>query len=380
MRIAFVDLVRWDYTIDSVYRIPLGGSQSALCYLAEELARLGYEVYLVNNSTTKGVSRGVTCCPLNATPARLWQSLDVAVLQNAVQPALDLRGLLGPQTRLVVWTQHAHDQPAVQPIADPRVQAVLDAVVLVSNWQRQAYEQYLKLVHCPRQVLQNAAGPRFFELAAEPDPSTEPRPPVLAYTSTPFRGLDVLLDVFPEIRRRVPGCRLRVYSSMRVYQVPAHKDDARHGPLYDRCRATEGVEYVGSVVQSELADELRGASVLAYPNTFPETSCIAVIEALAAGCQVVTSDLGALGETAAGFATLVSPRLTGDAYRGAFTTAVCRALRAAAENSQPYRDQTARQRAYVSEHYSWRRRAVQWSAYLEELLAGRVQAKRWPAA
>ena len=40
MRIAFLDTNELDYTADTPYRQPLGGSQSAICYLAAELAQL----------------------------------------------------------------------------------------------------------------------------------------------------------------------------------------------------------------------------------------------------------------------------------------------------------------------------------------------------
>ncbi|WP_333383424.1 glycosyltransferase [Microcoleus sp. POL10_C6] len=131
-------------------------------------------------------------------------------------------------------------------------------------------------------------------------------PPILAYTSTPFRGLDILLKVFPAIRQAFPGTTLKVFSSMKVHQIDDNDNQLFCGQLYRQCQGTEGVEYVGSIPQPELLRQLRSVAVLAYPNTYLETSSIAVMEAMASGCRIVTSELAALPETTAGFARLVS--------------------------------------------------------------------------
>ena len=60
--------------------------------------------------------------------------------------------------------------------------------------------------------------------------------------------------------------RLKVFSSLKVYQVTEDRDEWE--PLYRRCAETAGVEYVGSLTQPELARELRSVNILAYPNTF----------------------------------------------------------------------------------------------------------------
>ncbi|WP_333157819.1 glycosyltransferase [Microcoleus sp. Pol14C4] len=132
------------------------------------------------------------------------------------------------------------------------------------------------------------------------------RPPILAYTLTPFRGLDILLKVFPEIRQAVPGTRLKVFSSMKVHQIDDNDNKLFVGQLYRPCQETEFVEYIGSVPPPELVRQLRSVAVLAYLNTYLETSSIAVMEAMASGCRIVTSELAAWPETTAGFARLVS--------------------------------------------------------------------------
>jgi hypothetical protein len=108
--------------------------------------------------------------------------------------------------------------------------------------------------------MRNAVSPAFAECPNITPWFATGEVPVLFYTSTPFRGLDVLLNAFPKIRAAVPNVRLRIYSSMSIYQVPEAEDQYRS--LYDLARSMDGVEYIGSVSQARLAQELTGTAAL----------------------------------------------------------------------------------------------------------------------
>jgi len=120
--------------------------------------------------------------------------------------------------------------------------------------------------------------------------------PIAVYASTPFRGLDVLVEVWPRIflgcKERGIEPRLKVFSSMSLYGQP----EGGFGELYRTINQIEGAEYIGAVSQKQLYEEFTKAKVMLYPNHYLETGCMAVLEALANGVWVVTTDLGALGE------------------------------------------------------------------------------------
>ncbi|HTU25323.1 MAG TPA: glycosyltransferase family 4 protein [Pirellulales bacterium] len=375
MRIAFIDLIGWDYTPRTPEVSPLGGTQSAVCYLARHLAAAGCEVSLLNRAARAAPADGnsadgVSVVPLtSADYPRALAACDVAVMVSAAIDLAKLKAHLRPGVPLVLWTQHATDQSAVRPLAQSEVAALVDHFVFVSRWQQAGYQQEFGLPVGRCHILRNAVSPAFAGMFADGRSALAAKtwPPRLAYTSTPFRGLDILLEVFPAIRAEVPGTTLEVYSSMQVYKLAAGRDSAEYGHLYQRAAATEGVEYVGSLPQGELAEAMRGVALLAYPNTFAETSCIAVMEALAAGCRVVTSDWGALAETTAGFARLVP---TGDVatYRRQFTRAVVGVLREQASDPAAAQQHLDRQLAHVEHECTWPRRAAQWIEWLATIV------------
>jgi tetratricopeptide (TPR) repeat protein len=371
MRIAFATDSKLPLGIESPYQMPLGGAESALCYLAEALADQGHEVYLLNDSAPPGMSRGVRCVRGTAEAVQALQPLDALVELNIVGCAKKLRPFLVGKTATVLWAHHAADQPAAHRLYDPEHRAAYDGIAFVSEWQSRQYLQHFGISQERSAVLRNAIGPAFVGLFVDGTSvvAQKSRPAVLAYTSTPFRGLNLLLEVLPEIRRRIPETRLRVYSSMRVYQLAKVADEARYGELYRQCRETEGVDYIGAVPQPELSRELRSVAVLAYPNTFEETSCIAVLEAMAAGCRVVTSDLAALPETTAGFASLI-PMFTaaGTDFRRSFVEAVVKVLEQFNQSGGcEATEHLRRQVAHVNKSCTWQVRAREWVQWLSSL-------------
>ena len=81
-------------------------------------------------------------------------------------------------------------------------------------------------------------------------------------------------------------------------------NDRPYEHLYARAQSQRGVLYHGLAPNPELRAALRSMHFLIYPCTFAETACLAVIEAMAAGCRVIAPSLGALPETTSGYARI----------------------------------------------------------------------------
>jgi glycosyltransferase involved in cell wall biosynthesis len=364
MKIAFWDFIGWDYQVESVYQMPLGGSQSALCYLAEAMAKLGHDVFLLNCTSISGLSRGVTCLHWRDS-GEVLQSLDAIIVLSIAGQGRQIRKLIGKHTRLILWLHTIPSQPVVETLQNQEERDVYNGFAVISEWQRDQYYQHFNIDSSKTSILRNAIATTFSGIFPENTSIVKEKsqPPVLAYTSTPFRGLNILLAVFPLIRAAVPGTRLKVFSSMKVYQISETEDE--YTELYRQCQETEGVEYIGSIPQPDLARELQSITVLAYPNTYPETSCITVMEAMASGCRIVTSNLAALPETTAGFANLIPIQEDWEVYKNQFTEAIIQNLQnfMSVDTENHLRQQVD----YINNCCTWSVRAEEWIKWLNSL-------------
>ena len=232
-----------------------------------------------------------------------------------------------------------------------------DKLVFVSNWQMQAYQKHYGLPWYKCVVLHNAI---------EPIPYVEkPKDKIkLIYHTTPHRGLNILVSVFDNLCKEFDNIELDVYSSFKIYGW--EQRDEPYKELFDFCRAHPKINYHGSVPNSEIRTALQQAHIYAYPNTWLETSCISLLEAMSAGLFCVHPNYGALYETAANWTWMYQWQDTPRDHAKIFYELTSNAIRM--YNHQDTAKTLQAQKAYIDAFYSWQNRKNQWQNLLVSML------------
>ena len=128
------------------------------------------------------------------------------------------------------------------------------------------------------------------------------------------------------------------------------------------CKNTKNMNYVGYGTNEEIRKALETTDILAYPSIFEETSCIAAIEAMMAGCHVVTTNYGALPETCGEFATMIEFDSSGQNLIERYADT----LNSVIDNYKNglYKEDLEMQTKYYNKYYSWETRIQEWINFL----------------
>lgn len=135
----------------------------------------------------------------------------------------------------------------------------------------------------------------------------------VVWCSSPDRGLHHLLSFWPEVRRAVPDAELHVFYRLQgwINDVAPHgpwngahpdvQESARRARYVDealrRMKDGYGIVVRDLVPNVEMARELESARLLAYtcdPLRYTEGFGVSTLDAVAAGCRVLISDVDAL--------------------------------------------------------------------------------------
>jgi glycosyltransferase involved in cell wall biosynthesis len=184
-----------------------------------------------------------------------------------------------------------------------------DKIVGLTQWHTKHMSNLYNVPLDRFAVVPNGLNLDRFVIDRSDDDSNSPK---FIWSSSPDRGLDVLLGLWPTIRTFFPDAELHIYYGWNMIDkiINAMKSRGQGGYLeyiksqiigkmYELGNEEGGIYNHGRVNQDELAKAMYGSTFWGYPTQFMETFCITAIENQAAGVIPVTSKLAALQETVA---------------------------------------------------------------------------------
>lgn len=191
----------------------------------------------------------------------------------------------------------------------PRSVRLADAVIINSESLRSEVQRYLDVDPAKLRLINEAVDHDLFkpgdaDLARTHVASYGVTKPFVLFVSSlwSYKNCDGLLRAWAIARTQLPGRQLAIVGAGRdeKYVAELHALTAELGIADD-------VVFVGGVPLEETVDFYRAADVFVYPS-LNETFGLPILEAMACGCPVVTSDVSAMPETAGGAALLADPK------------------------------------------------------------------------
>ena len=257
----------------------------------------------------------------------------------------------------VLWVHHFVNQKEIQNLGSKDYVDKLDWIIFNSNWNFEKYVYQFKIPESKSIVIRNAIEKIDFEKKPKDKIS-------LIYHTTPWRGLVHLLKVFKNLN--LENVELNVCSSTIIY---GKKFDDQLGKKYENifneCKNTKNVNYFGFLENKKIIELLKNMHIFSHPSIWPETSCISAIEAMASGCEVVTTNLGALYETCSPFATFVGFDRNFDNLEKRYSKALLKSIKNYWSNEN--QNKLKLQSEVINATYSWDVRSVEWKNFFNEI-------------
>jgi glycosyltransferase involved in cell wall biosynthesis len=214
-------------------------------------------------------------------------------------------------------TMHAFTAPeAIGPtvrlyrrMSYPRTAKVADAIIINSESLRREVMHYLDVDPAKLRLIPEAVDHDLF-CPGDADEARRhvrtrygvTRPFVLFVSSLwPYKNCEGLLRAFAAAKADLGDRQLVIVGAGRNAEYVASLRS-----LADQLGIADDVVWAGGVPLEETVRFYRCADVFVYPS-FNETFGLPILEAMATGCPVVTSDTSAMPETAGGKALLADP-------------------------------------------------------------------------
>ena len=307
---------------------------------------------IIRNETNENSMGGTELSALS-----LFNRLETSLMQEFQIFHGRIRELDESKIRIAVMHDLPED-PECSKLKDHNFRAKFHKIVYVSNWQYTRFQHVLGIPYSENDIiLENGIEP------IDLNPNKNNDTINLVYTSTPQRGLGILIPVFRVLQEHFKNIHLHVFSSFKIYGWD--EMDRQFQNLYDECNNNPGITYHGFQPLEVVREQLSLSHILAYPCMWQETSCRALIEAMSAGLLCVHPNFAALPDTSGGLNMMyqgdINPTTHANIFLGVMHSAITQVVENKLENYLKY------VKTYADNRFNIAKIANQWDFIMREL-------------
>lgn len=122
----------------------------------------------------------------------------------------------------------------------------------------------------------------------------------IIYTSSPDRGLEHLLKMWPDVKKAVPEAELYIAYGFAIFD--RMYENTNPGAMQWKEKMLEmmkqpGITDYGRLSQPDVEKLMRSCAIFAYPTHFSEINCISALKSQYLGLEPVVINYAALKET-----------------------------------------------------------------------------------
>jgi len=266
MKIVFYENnLNLKYNPNTAKNTGIGSSASCLIELSREFAKKGHDV----------------TCYVHCNRPDLYDNVKFYDITNYVDSPVDL--FIGLES----FPRHINSKFVVNWVQrntlSPQWTSNFDKIILTSEWQKNIFSRYSNIAE-KIEVIENGID---LELFNQPDIKKQDYS--IIHSAFPTKGATYLKDIFRRIKEELPQTLLHVYTGGKLWGW----EDDQFRPMYNQM-IREKILFHGQIGRETLARRLNEMKIFLHPCVFAEPFGQTILEAMAAGCVVITIPVGNL--------------------------------------------------------------------------------------
>jgi len=275
----------------------------------------------------------------------------------------------------VYWLHDLPEDPETNHLKDENSRNKFHKIVFCGNWQYNRYKDYLGIPPSKDHIVIDTPIDPF---SSDVFDSKDPEQINLVYTSTPQRGLELLVPVFEELAKKHKDVHLHVFSSFKIYGW--EDADKKFEPLYDKIRNHPQMTYHGFQPNEVVREYVAKADIFAYPSIWMECNSRSLIEAMSAGALCVHPNLGGLTDTSGNLTFMYQTDADINTHAAIFMQTLDTAINLVRDNDD-LKGYLRFVKAYADTRYNWNKITSQWADALSQLKRqySEVESRKIPA-